>query len=213
MIKFDVLSRFTDKVKFTAEIECGEDTPRSVKLGLVVKWGVENNADLNNADLRNADLRNANLRNADLRNADLRNADLWNANLSDADLRNANLRNANLRNADLWNADLWNANLSDANLWNADLWNANLWNASGLNDYVKCIQIDTYAIAYTSDVMQIGCERHTISEWAEFDDKRILEMDGKTALKWWRKYKSWIFQTIELRPAKPTGTIVPIEKE
>ena len=78
---------------------------------------------------------------------------------------------------------------------------------------MKCIQIDTYAIAYTSDVMQIGCERHTISEWAEFDDKRILEMDGKTALKWWRKYKSWIFQTIELRPAKPTGTIVPIEKE
>ncbi len=158
MIKFDVLSRFTDKVKFTAEIECGEDTPRSVNLGLAVKWGVENNADLRNADLRNADLRNANLSDANLRNADL----------------------------------------SDA---------------SGLNDYVKCIQIDTYAIAYTSDVMQIGCERHTISEWAEFDDKRILEMDGKTALKWWRKYKSWIFQTIELRPAKPTGTIVPIEKE
>ena len=198
MIKFDVLSRFTDKVKFTAEIECGEDTPRSVKLGLAVKWGVENNADLNNADLRNADLRNAYLRNADLRNADLRNADLRNANLSDANL---------------WNADLWNANLRNANLWNADLRNADLRNASGLNDYVKCIQIDTYAIAYTSDVMQIGCERHTISEWAEFDDKRILEMDGKTALKWWRKYKSWIFQTIELRPAKPTGTIVPIEKE
>ena len=158
MIKFDVLSRFTDKVKFTAEIECGEDTTRSVNLGLAVKWGVENNANLRSANLRNANLRNADLRNADLRNADLRNA-------------------------------------------------------SGLNDYVKCIQIDTYAIAYTSDVMQIGCERHTISEWAEFDDKRILEMDGKTALKWWRKYKSWIFQAIELRPAKPTGTIVPIEKE
>lgn len=72
---------------------------------------------------------------------------------------------------------------------------------------------DTYAIAYTSDVIQIGCERHTISEWAEFDDKRILEMDGKTALRWWRKYKDWIFQTIELCPAKPTGTIMPIEKE
>jgi len=173
MIKFDVLSRFTDKVKFTAEIECGEDTTRSVNLGLAVKWGVENNANLRSANLRNANLRNADLRNADLRNANLRNADMWNA-----DLRNADLRNA-----------------------------------SGLNDYVKCIQIDTYAIAYTSDVMQIGCERHTISEWAEFDDKRILEMDGKTALKWWRKYKSWIFQAIELRPAKPTGTIVPIEKE
>jgi len=29
-------------------------------------------------------------------------------------------------------------------------------------------------------------------------------MDGKTALKFWRKYKDWIFQTIELCPANPT---------
>jgi hypothetical protein len=54
--------------------------------------------------------------------------------------------------------------------------------------------------------MQIGCERHLITEWAEFDDKRILEMDGKDALKFWRKYKSWIFQAIELAPAEPTKT-------
>ena len=200
MIKFDVLSRLSGEVKFTAEIECAEDASRSFKLGLAVKWGVESYANLHNADLSDADLQNADLRNADLSDADLSDADLQNADLRNANLRNANLSNANLSNANLGGANLWDANLCDANLCDAKLWNAH-----GLNDCVKCIQIDTYAIAYTSDVMQIGCECHSISEWAEFNDKRILEMDGKTALRWWRKYKDWIFQTIELRPAKPTG--------
>ena len=162
MIEFDILARFSDEVNFTAEIDCAEDAPYSVKLGLAVKWGVEHDADLSNADLSNADLSNA--------------------------------------------------DLSNTNLWNTSLRSADLWNTNGLNKYVKCIQVETYAIAYTSEVMQIGCERHNISEWAGFDDKRILEMDGKAALKFWRKYKDWIFQTIGMCPAKPTGVIEPIEK-
>jgi len=55
-------------------------------------------------------------------------------------------------------------------------------------------------------VMQIGCEHHKITEWREFDNRRIAEMDGKCALKFWAKYKDWIFQTIELCPAKPTAS-------
>jgi len=173
-------------------------------------WNADlRNADLSDADLRNANLRNADLSSADLRNAvlssaDLRNADLWNADLRNADLSDADLRNANLRNADLWNAYLSDADLWNANLRNADLWNANLRNAHGLNPHVKCIQIETYPITYTSEVMQIGCERHSISEWRDFDDGRIIQMDGKLALKFWRKYKDWIFNTIELCPAAPT---------
>lgn len=86
----------------------------------------------------------------------------------------------------------------------ASLDGASLNGANGVNDWVKCIQIEQYPICYTDTVIQIGCERHLISEWAEFDDKRIAEMNGKDALKFWRKYKTWIFQTIELCPAKPT---------
>ena len=139
MIKFDVVDRWSGDVKFTAEIDCGEYVPRSVKLGLAVKWAVENYANL-------------------------------------------------------WNTDLRNANLSDANL-----------NTShGINDFVKSIQIEEYAISYTSDILQIGCQRHPITQWRDFDDRRIAEMDGKTALKFWRKYKDWIFQTTYLCPAKPT---------
>jgi len=84
MIKFNVLNGFSGAVQFTAQIDCADDAPASVKMGLAVKWAVANGANLCYADLRGADLRGANLRGANLRNADLRGADLRNT-----DLRNA----------------------------------------------------------------------------------------------------------------------------
>ena len=91
----------------------------------------------------------------------------------------------------------------------ASLIGANLTGANGVNEWVKSIQIETYPISYTDTVMQIGCERHLISEWADFSDKKIADMDGKAALKFWRKYKTWIFQTIKLCPANPTNAETP----
>ena len=121
-------------------------------------------------------------------------------------LYGASLDGANLVRANLYGASLDGANLDGANLYGASLVRANLEGANGINDYIKCIQIETYPITYTSDVLQIGCERHLISEWAEFDSARIVQMDGKPALIFWKKYKDWIFQTIDLSPAKPTCT-------
>ena len=111
---------------------------------------------------------------------------------------------ANLRAAYLEGAELGDAYLEAANLRGANLEGAELGGANGVNDWVKCIQIDQYPITYTADVLQIGCENHLIADWADFNDARILKMDGKSALKFWRRYKAWIFATIELCPAKPT---------
>ena len=217
MIKFDVFNRFSGAVQFTAEIEASDEDLRSVKFGLAVRWAVKNGAnlygaglsgaDLSCADLSGADLSRADLSGADLSGADLSCADLSRADLSDASLFGANLYCANLSRAYLSRADLFDASLFGAELSGADLSRAYLSGANGLNDYLKCIQIDQYPITYTSDALQIGCERHAISDWADFDDHRIAKMDGKYALKFWRKYKAWIFQTIEMCPAKPTGYV------
>ena len=37
--------------------------------------------------------------------------------------------------------------------------------------------------------MQIGCELHSLAEWAAFDDRRIAEMDGTTSARFWRDHK------------------------
>jgi uncharacterized protein YjbI with pentapeptide repeats len=124
--QFPVRNRFTGAVQFTAAISVTPDMLPSVKLGLAVRWGCGNDADLRGADLSDADLRDANLRDANLRDANLRDANLRDANLSDANLSGADLRGADLRGADLRGADLSGANLRDANLSGADLRGADL---------------------------------------------------------------------------------------
>ena len=98
-MQFSIKNRWTNAVQFTADIECAEDTPNSLKIALAVKWGIKNSTDLRSADLRSADLRSA-----DLRSANLESANLESANLRWADLRSANLESANLRWADLRSA-------------------------------------------------------------------------------------------------------------
>ena len=155
-----------------------------------------------------ADLSGADLSDADLSGANLSGADLSDADLSGADLRGANLRDADLSGADLSGADLSGADLRGANLRGADLSGAELRGSTGNRNQIKSIfALENYAIVYTSDYLQIGCERHEITQWWEFDDRRILEMDGKTALQFWGKWKFLIKQIIELSPAAPTNHV------
>ena len=126
---------------------------------------------------------------------------LW---VNDEGGERANLSCANLSGANLSCANLSGANLSDANLSNANLLGANLRGANGNMIHIKSMQLGTYSIAYTSDYLQIGCERHPIKAWWGFDAKTIEEMDCN-ATEFWCKFKSHIKQTIELSPAEATG--------
>ncbi len=69
MIKFEIKNRFSGDVQFTAEIDCDEGASYCVKVGLAVKWGVENRADLSRAYLSGADLSRADLSGAYLSGA------------------------------------------------------------------------------------------------------------------------------------------------
>jgi hypothetical protein len=133
--KYEVRSNFTNAVQFTAEITTTPDMLPSVKLGLAVKWGLVNDADLIGADLRGADLRGADLRGADLRDADLRDADLSGADLRGTDLIGTDLRGTDLIGANLIGADLSGADLSGTDLRGTDLIGADLSgaNLSGAN--------------------------------------------------------------------------------
>ena len=98
-ITFNIMNRFSGELQFAAEIECAEDAPLSLKIGLAVKWAKKSRANLSGADLYGADLSGANLSGADLYGADLYGADLYGANLSGANLSGANLSRA--KNAEL----------------------------------------------------------------------------------------------------------------
>ena len=90
-------------------------------------------------------------------------------------------------NADLSNADLSNADLSNANLRYADLSNADL-----LGEKLKSNPVFVYGLTWfitvTNEFLTIGCQRHSHSDWAGFDEARIESMHSG-AIAFWRKWK------------------------
>lgn len=79
-------------------------------------------------------------------------------------------------------------NLSGANLSEANLSGANLSGEKLDKTPIQLLGL-RYFILITKQQIKIGCEIHEAEEWDLFDDRRILRMDGKEALEWWRIYK------------------------
>ena len=176
-MKFEIKNRWTGNVQFTAEIEADDNTPWGVKVGLAIKWAYESGANLSGANLSGANLSDA--------------------NLSDAYLSGANLSGANLRGAYLRDAYLSGANLSGAYLSGAYLSGA-IW-ADGVTLTKAPIQIFglEYPVHILDTHMQIGCELHSHKEWKAFTGKRILEMDGKYASRFWKQHKKALLALCE----------------
>ena len=164
---------------------------------------------LTRANLYGANLTRANLTHAKLDFSNLDSANLYGAKLDFSNLEGANLYGANLHGTKLEGANLTRVNLTRANLYGTKLEGtklegAKLEGASGNLNNLKSVFCDTYPVTYTAEVMQIGCQCHKLEDWWSFDDARIIEMEGKTALKWWRTWKPILQQIIATSPANAT---------
>ena len=209
-MKFDIKSRWTGKVIFTAEITASEWDSYGVKLGLAVKVAVNAGANMAGADMAGVNMAGANMTGANMAGAYMTGANMAGAYMAGANMTGAymagvNMAVAYMAGANMTGANMTGANMAGAYMAGANMTGANLWGVSGLNRYIKCVQIEDWPITYTHDVMQIGCQRHAIDAWRGFSDAEIRAMDGLKALTFWRKWKSWIFQAIEMAPAEPTN--------
>ena len=176
--KIQIRHRYTDVVLF----EC--DAPDVLDSGLHMRHALEKAVEAH------ANLRDANLRDANLSGAYLHDAYLRDANLRGSDLRGADLRGAYLRDADLRGADLRDADLLDADLLDADLRGASFGEGVTAEQGVLQLLGLRWGVIIFDAYMRIGCQMHPLSDWASFDDRRIAEMDGVHALRFWRQHKS-----------------------
>ena len=188
MSKQQIVSRWdSSKVLF----EC--DVPDGIESGLAVRHALEqavaSGANLSGANLRGANLCDANLSGANLCCANLSGANLCEANLSGANLGCANLSGANLCEANLSGANLGCANLSGANLCDACLRGAKWRDGIVINKAPIQLSGLHWFVTILDAHMQIGCELHSLADWAAFDDRRIASMDGREALRFWRAHK------------------------
>ncbi|MEB4589998.1 hypothetical protein VSS37_03310, partial [Candidatus Thiothrix sp. Deng01] len=51
------------------------------------------------------------------------------------------------------------------------------------------VATSNYMIFATCTHIKIGCQFHSLKDWLSFNDRRIAEMDGKRALKFWKLWK------------------------
>ena len=57
-----------------------------------------------------------------------------------------------------------------------------------------------YSVTISDDHMIIGCEHHLISDWRTFDDRRIIQMDGARAAKFWKAHGQYLLALCADRP-------------
>ena len=100
-----------------------------------------------------------------------------------------NLAEANLIGANLTDANLIGANLTGANLTGANLTGAKWKGGIVINKPPIQLFGLRWRVTILDKHMQIGCELHKLSDWAEYDDARIAAMDGRNALRFWRAHK------------------------
>ena len=74
----------------------------------------------------------------------------------------------------------------------SDLRGAYLWNVTGNKKEIFTFQTNRYTVVIYRDRLQIGCKNFSQSEWFNFSDDEITEMDGE-ALDWWctHNVKTW----------------------
>ena len=98
-------------------------------------------------------------------------------------------------------ADLRCADLSGAYLRGADLRGAKYADFE-INKTPILISNLKYEIIIFDNHLKLGCELHTHSQWSKFTQKKIIEMDGKDALKWWKQWKEPLLQMCKIQKGK-----------
>lgn len=114
----------------------------------------------------------------------------------------AYLDNVHFKNISLKDAYFEGSNLSRTTFKGVDLSECDLRDCTGNNRQIKTIQAGKYIVNYTTEVIQIGCENHSIEDWFSFSDEKIARMDDG-ALDWWKDWKPILKQIIEVSPAEP----------
>ena len=181
--KIQIRHRDTNAVLF----EC--EAPADLSSGLHMRHALEK-ATQARANLARANLARANLARANLARANLDGANLDGANLDGANLVWANLAWANLAWANLDGANLARANLDGANLARANLARAKFGDGVTAARGIRQVLGLRWPVTIFDNHMRIGCQLHSLADWATFTKRDIVEMDGTDALLFWRRHKA-----------------------
>ena len=104
----------------------------------------------------------------------------------------ANLARASLVWASLvWASLVW-ASLDGANLARANLDRAKFGDGVTAERGIRQVLGLRWPVTIFDNHMRIGCQLHSLADWATFTKRDIVEMDGTDALLFWRRHKAML---------------------
>ena len=102
------------------------------------------------------------------------------------------LAGANLARASLDGASLDGANLAGANLYGANLAVVKFGDGVTAERGIRQVLGLQWPVTIFDNHMRIGCQLHSLADWAAFTKRDIVEMDGTDALLFWRRHKAML---------------------
>jgi hypothetical protein len=127
-----------------------------------------------------------------------------------------NFLGGDFRGGDFWGGDFWGGNFRGGNFRGGDFWGGNFrggnfrggdfWGGNFLGGDFRgekltikplCVYGLTWRVIITGEQMEIGCQRHTHTEWAEFDDSAISVMESHAA-DFWVEHKAMLLSMCAL---------------
>ena len=100
------------------------------------------------------------------------------------------LEKATQARANLARANLAWANLAWANLDGANLDGAKFGDGVTAARGIRQVLGLRWPVTIFDNHMRIGCQLHSLADWATFTKRDIVEMDGTDALLFWRRHKA-----------------------
>ena len=89
-------------------------------------------------------------------------------------------------------ANLDGANLDGANLDGANLARAKFGDGVTAARGIRHVLGLRWPVTIFDNHMRIGCQLHSLADWATFTKRDIVEMDGTDALLFWRRHKAML---------------------
>jgi len=107
----------------------------------------------------------------------------------------------NFLGGDFRGGNFWGGNFRGGNFRGGDFWGGNFlggdFRGEKLTIKPLCVYGLTWRVIITGEQMEIGCQRHTHTEWAEFDDSAISVMESHAA-DFWVEHKAMLLSMCAL---------------
>lgn len=164
------------------------------------------NQKFDNLNIECCNFYSTNFSNVTIKNSDIRNSLFNYSRLSKLKLEKVKLKKCDFRGSELDNSSFSDCDLTGCNFWEASLLNIRLDNVYlmdtiGNGKEIKSLQIGTFTIVYTCNLLQVGCKIYPIDKWSTFTNRDLLEMGGREAAKFWNYHGDEILNLVRLSPA------------